>query len=51
MHLGPAHDLVQHDRHRSQDRDQAEQLGRIEVLSEHLREVADACVYRKPHPC
>jgi hypothetical protein len=42
MHLGAAHDLVEHDRHRGQHRYETEQLGRVEVLGEQLREIADA---------
>jgi hypothetical protein len=42
MHLGVAGDLVEHDRHGGQQRDQAEQLGRVEVLREQGGEIADA---------
>jgi hypothetical protein len=42
MHLGAADDLVEHDRQGGQQRDQAKQLGRVEVLREQGGEIADA---------
>src|SRR3954447_12656005 len=42
MVLGPAHNLIEQDRHRRQHADQGEQLGRPEALGILHRVVADA---------
>src|SRR4051812_7061566 len=42
MDFGAADDLVEHDGHGGEHRDQAEQLGRVEILGEQGREIADA---------
>src|SRR5262252_5168813 len=40
--LGAPHDFVQEDRHRREQRDQAEELGRLQALREQRREMPDA---------